>query len=182
MTVPPTFVAGDVLTAAQMNAVGQWLVTSGSFTAVTAVNVNNCFTSSYRNYRVQVHITAAAGAAQEIAFNLRVSASNGVTSYYNSRTGATYAAVSTIENINNSTRWFIGRSNGSTSIDGEGVFDIIVYAPQLAVRTFFGGTAADGSYAAVVGGYHDVETGYDGFSLNTSSNVTGIYRVYGLRD
>lgn len=53
MATPPTFTVGQVLTAAQMNAVGLWKV--GTFTASgtsRALVCDNVFTSDYENYLV----------------------------------------------------------------------------------------------------------------------------------
>jgi len=182
-----TFTTGEVLTAADTNtylanAYGV-LVTGGSFSGVSNVIVNNCFTSTYRNYRLVVHITAyTAAGAVEGQINLRASGTNSSVSYYNVRVGASYGAGNVLEAASNTTRWFVGRSNGSGSAGGANVFDINIFGPQIADRTWYSGTAADGNYVASVGGYHDVQTAYDGFQMTYGANITGTYRVYGLRD
>lgn len=182
MATPPTFTAGQVLTAAQMNKVGEWLVTSAAFTNVTTVSVNNCFTSDYRNYRIVVNLTQVQGAAaQEGQVLLRTGSTNSATNYYYARTGYSYAGVASNEVGNNTSRWFIGRSNGSGSADGENAFAITLYAPAATTRTWFVGSTADGSYAANVGGYHDIETAYDGFHfVYGNQTMSGVYYVYGL--
>lgn len=181
-----TFTTGEVLTAADTNtylanAYGV-LITGASFSGVANVIVNNCFTSTYRNYRLVVHVTAHTGSAVEGQINLRASGTNSSASYYYTRSGVTYGGVATNEVGSNTSRWFVGRSNGSASAGGSNAFDIVIYGPQVADRTWYGGSAADGSYACNVGGYHDVQTAYDGFQMTYSANITGTYRVYGLRD
>lgn len=54
MATPPSFTAGSVLTAAQMNAVGLWLVKSQavSTSGVTSVTLTNVFSSDFDAYRV----------------------------------------------------------------------------------------------------------------------------------
>ena len=168
-----------------LRPVGLEFVTSGSFSAVTSVIVNNCFTSSYRNYRLVVHTTANTGSAIEIQINLRASGTNSSASYYYSRTGTAYLnTVSTLESGNNTSRWYVGRSNGTSGGgSGAGAFDVVIYGPQIADRTWFTGTAADALYAAIVGGYHDVQTSYDGFQMSFGAqSLTGTYRIYGLSD
>ena len=50
MATPPTFSSGSVLTAAQMNAVGLWLVKTQTVgTAVSSVSVTDVFSSNYDN-------------------------------------------------------------------------------------------------------------------------------------
>ncbi len=46
----PSFSAGDILTAADMNAVGLWLVKTQTVgTAVASVTVTDAFSSTYDN-------------------------------------------------------------------------------------------------------------------------------------
>ena len=162
---------------------GMSLVTSATFTTVTAVTVNNCFTSAFRNYRLDVHLTATSGGAVEGQLLLRASGTNSTTTYYYGRTGYSYGGVAQAEVGSNSSRWFIGRSNGSSSAGGSNAFSITIFAPAIADRTYYMGNAVDSLYPASVGGYHDTATAYDGFNLSYGGqNMTGTYRIYGLRD
>ncbi len=53
MTTPPSFNVGGTLTAAQMNAVGLWLVKSQAVgTGVSSVTVTDAFNGDYDNYRI----------------------------------------------------------------------------------------------------------------------------------
>ena len=188
MATPPVFTAGAVLTAAQMNKVGEWLVSAGSFSAVSVVNIDNVFTSDYRNYRVVIEITATTGAAaQIISCQLRTGGTAATGSdYYFARSGYNWAGgTASADTGNASTYWFIPRSNGSGSVGGASSTSFTITSPNLAAPTWFTGSSVDGSYAAVIGGYHSLSTAYDGFNIATTTggtNVTGVYRIYGLRD
>jgi hypothetical protein len=188
MATPPTFTAGQVLTAAQMNKGGQWLVASAAFTTAGTVNVDNVFTSDYRNYRIDIEITATTGAgAQVISTQLRTGGTAATAAnYYYQRSGYSWSAGTIQADVGNAaTYWFIARSNGSGSINGASSSSITIMSPQLAAPTWFTGTIADGSYAGSVGGYHSLSTAYDGFNIATTTGgttITGVYRVYGLRD
>jgi hypothetical protein len=57
----PIFAAGDVLGAADMNAVGLWKITTQSLTG-TATNVVGCFSTNYDRYLIQVDELAFSGA------------------------------------------------------------------------------------------------------------------------
>lgn len=59
MATPPTFTSGEVLTAAQMNSIGSWKVTTYSFSGNTAPYVDNCFTSDFTNYKVYINMSSA---------------------------------------------------------------------------------------------------------------------------
>lgn len=183
----PVFASGDVLNASDMNAVGLWLVASGSFSGVASFNVDNVFTSDFRNYRIVVHNDQTTGAlAQIITTQLRVGGVAAATNYYNQRSGYNWATSAiNADTVNNGTYWFIIRSNGSGSIDGEGSCSFDLYSPALAVRTMYNGTSVDGQYGAVTNGYHNTATAYDGIGFATTTGgttMTGTYRIYGYRD
>lgn len=54
MATPPTFGSGDVLTAAQMNAIGMWQVGSTTATSGTTAQVLGCFTTDYDCYKIVI--------------------------------------------------------------------------------------------------------------------------------
>lgn len=78
MATPPTFTTGQVLTAAQMNSVGLWLVKTQTIgSGVASVTVTGAFSADYDNYIV----TISGG----------VSSANGSMSFQmNNSTGSTY--------------------------------------------------------------------------------------------
>ena len=188
-----TYTAGQVLTAASLNANfsfaagnGLTLVTAGTFSAVTTFTADNVFNATYRNYRVVVHNTQTTGAgAQAIGTNLRVGGVANNTTYFSARSGYQYTGAIAADVVNNGGYWFIQRANGSASSDGENACSFDVYGPALAANTFFSGTAVDGSYQASVAGYHNTATAYDGISVSLTAGattMTGIYRIYGYQD
>lgn len=185
MATPPVFTAGQVLTAAQMNKVGAWLVTNATFSAVSAVNVNNCFTSDFINYRVTWLIDASS-TSQNVAFRLRASGTDSSASYYFSGLAGNLAADTT---------GYFTRSNNATSAtvattfqNGQRYMDLTLYGPQLARATFFAGQYVSSNEFITynVGGGHNVATAYDGFSLlagaGSPATIGGEYWVYGLRE
>tara|TARA_R110000823_G_C15720281_1_gene478595 strand:- start:107 stop:691 length:585 start_codon:yes stop_codon:yes gene_type:complete len=189
------YTAGEVLTALSLNdnftvaagAGGLTFVTSGTFTTSALVNIDGCFTSTYRNYRVIVDITATTGAGgQVIATQLRASGTAASGANYNyARSGYSYAGAVQADVGTGGTYFFINRSNGSGSAGGASSTSVDYNAPQLAQPTWITGTQADGLYQGTVGGYHDLSSAYDGFNIQTTTGattITGIYRVYGYKD
>lgn len=185
MATPPDFTAGQVLTAAQMDKIGQWLVVNATFTAVSAVNVNNCFTSDYENYRLIFKVDASS-TSQNVAFRLRASGTDSTASYYFSGLAGNLAADTTA---------YFTRSNNASSATvattfqtGVRTMDLTVYGPQLARATFFSGwyTSSNEFINYNVGGGHNVATAYDGFSLlagaGSPATIGGEYWVFGLRE
>lgn len=181
MATPPDFSPGAILTAAQMDKIGMWLVTSATFTAVTVVNVNNVFTSDYRNYRVIVDITASS-TNQNVSLRLRASGTDSATTYYSSGIGGFNAATSYFTTVNN------GTSIGTlTTTSNDRIISLDFFSPQLARITNYTGTYSDTNGVAYnIGGFHNTASAYDGFTIlpgaGGAATLSGNYRVYGYRD
>ena len=65
----PSFSAGDVLAASDMNAVGLWLIDTRTATSGAALDVTDVFTSTYDNYRIiiqEARATATVGWSLEL--------------------------------------------------------------------------------------------------------------------
>ena len=178
MATPPTFGSGAVLTAAQMNSVGLWLVktqTVGS--AVASVTVSDVFSSDYDNYKI---IISGGAASTDVGFYMRLGAT--VAGYYSvyiytAYTGTTVAGF----NASNSSEW---NSIGSSSSAGHQV-SIDLLNPFLAKRTSYGGFNQNTTTnAGHVAGYLANTTSYTGFTIiPTSGTLTGgTIKVYGYRN
>ena len=57
----PVFTNGTVLPASDLNAIGNWKVTTYSFSSNTAPYIDNCFSSDYTNYKVFINMSSATG-------------------------------------------------------------------------------------------------------------------------
>ena len=165
-----------VLTADSTEATGlKWatssagalfFITSASLGATT--NVNNCFTSTYANYLIQLNITSATTNA-DVNFRLRASGSDAVTLYdvRGDTTASTAALVKIVSDTNT-----IGYAT------------INVAGPEIADRTT-GSILAHGlNTGTLAAGYrntfdHDANTQFDGFSIFSTATLTGTVRVYG---
>jgi hypothetical protein len=172
----PSFSAGEVLTAADMNALGLWLVSTTTVgTGVATVSVNNCFSANYNSYRVVWQsITASTGSN----FNLQL---NGITGNVYSAGGSftTYGSA-TLNGFGPaaSSAWIVGPANTFTA----GSIDI--YNPFNTLNKGFtgGGTSNSSQYA--FNGYANSTTSATGFSMIPSvGTITGgTIRVYGYRN
>jgi hypothetical protein len=179
LTLPAS--SGTVATQAYADTAGGLVhITTQSFSAVSSVSVNNCFTSTYTNYQIIIDsLTASTSAA--LRLRLRLAGTDSTTGNYDTR--GTFV---------NSSATGAYRSNGETAFD---VFALNsgfafgstmqVMGPQLAQNTNFAvsGIGRNGtpSSESVVGSLaHYVSTGYDGFTIYPSTgNITGTVRVYG---
>jgi hypothetical protein len=179
MATPPVFVAGQVLTAAQMNAIGMWEVkTETAFTSATTVTIDNIFTSDFRNYLIKIVGNATSGSG--VSSQLRVGGVAAATNYN----------VQSAEMIN-TTAWTVATSTAQTSFGtgsfaaAQGAIDLQIYAPAVAGQTNFLSTVSYAGATATVPGYqlrsgnHSTATAYDGIAINFTVAATGTYTVYG---
>lgn len=157
-------------------------ITQSSFSASSAVNVNNCFTSTYRNYKIIVNINSASADAQAVYIKMRASGTDSSASYY--WYGLEPNAGADTLYINRGSNVSTGNGIGYQGVNGLSS-SIEVWDPQLAQITHTAAQFASSltSIPAVVGfanGTHNVATSYDGFSLIPGSGtITGVVRVYG---
>lgn len=159
-----------------------------SFTACSEININNCFTSTYSNYRVLVTFDTVTA---NTTFNTRlrtVSGGYSTTAYY---AGGWYmytnsAGSGSSGNRHNASAWASAAGIGST--DARHTLEFEFRNPALAKRTgmFVRGNSQDGTspYAQMGSGWHDISSPYDGLTLFSDSGtiyLTGTIQVYGYR-
>ena len=164
-------------------------VTSGTFTAVTSVSLaTNTFTSTYRNYRIILEVTAVT-ALSTLTGRVRVSGTDKSDSgYYQMSTGLDLAG-NTANLLNNaSTSFALGKSNSQMSL----VLDFISPQVSSSYKNIQGSIVnVDGVVPAGIKGrsinaeyYNAVALQVDSFTLISSvaSSLTGIYRIYGYSE
>ena len=175
----------EQLTASDTNTylanAGLVYVTSATVgTAVSSVTVNNCFSSTYDNYRIIV-----SGGTASTNIDLWMTLGLSTTSYYGGVLYFGYASGSgTAGGLGqyNASEWRYTFNIGTTNTSG--VVDLI--APYLAKPT---GMMANYSVMNTSGsivisnGFHNSATSYTGFTLTCSGgNMTGqLITVYGYR-
>ena len=170
-------------TLATQASVGLVKIVDQSFTAVSTFSVNNCFSSTYASYLL---VGKIAGSAGNIALRFRYRAS-----------GTDYTTT------NYYSGGFRTRVNGTTATWNDSAADYSVFTylagstlnsiavnisdPYIAAQSAHHGTVtgsdATTQFAAVMGGYLDTTSLYDGFTLYTSSGtMTGTIRIYGYQN
>jgi hypothetical protein len=162
-------------TSATLGANGQV-----TFSAVTSLSLNGCFTADFDNYVVSISGTVNAN-SRSIGFQLRSSGSDA--------TGTDYTIQ--VLSVNNTT--VTGTRTTANSSLQIGYLDssypsgtwVSVYGPYLAQPTATRSTAVRGTSGAVIddrAATHSLSTSYDGFTvfINTD-NMTGALQVYGVR-
>jgi hypothetical protein len=177
----PDFSPGEVLTAAAMDSIGMWLVSTTTIgSAVASVTVTDAFSSDYDNYKIV--ISGGGGSAAGTTLNMTLGAT--ATGYYFGAIGMNFATASlTSLNGNNTTSWSRAGVSNPNTLNGE----IELFSPNLAKRTHYNGrylqTTTNGN-AVVSGGLLDDATQYTAFTLTPASGTItgGTIRVYGYRN
>jgi hypothetical protein len=194
MATPPDFYAGDVLTAAQMNAVGMWKITpTVSGTGVTVNSAGdvvltaapepyiNAFSADYRNYRIICQLTGFSGGAAALAVRMASGTTPNTTAanYRNVGYEAGYgSALGTINNNGSTAGWNVGRVDSSGQTSG---FIMDIQSPFASAYTQYSSVFRDWAISGYQSGYLQVVDSYNSFNprIGGTSTMTGIIQVFG---
>lgn len=188
----PSFNAGEVLNASDMNAVGLWRVTTctASFaggtggsvsngvvtigTNNTSITVNNAFSSLYDNYLIQVN---GGVGSTNVEVSLRLG-NTGNASHTWGLIYTTYATASAqaIRQQNVDFWQYVGRATTNTL-----TMACELRGPNLAKPTYMTANYAAEDAAGTIGGINTTTTQFTGFTIYPQlGNLTGgTIRVYG---
>ena len=178
MATPPDFVADQVLTAAQMNAVGLWLIKTETIgSAVATVTVTNAFSADYDNYRVIISKSDCSANNAAVFARLHAGATHDSAFGRVDYTGTASAGAHT----NSTSGSYVGftGSNNDTNL----AFDI--FGPFLAEYKNYAGHNGSGAFISYTGGVDKSATSRTNLTLTISGAGTltgGTVRIYGYRD
>lgn len=163
----------------QLNQVpGLSLVTTQTFSAASAVSVDNCFTSQYDNYRIAWRINKSAGAETRLRWRVAGADATGADHLRSqgsvTTTGTAGAYVATTETFHYLNAY-------STASHDAGFLD--AFSPAVATPTFgFYQSISDTAQYGFAAFKHNVSAAYDGFTLYPGSGtIAGSIYVYGYR-
>jgi len=172
----PSFTAGEVLRAADMNAVGLWLVKTQTIgNGVSSQAVTDAFSANYEAYLIQI-----SGGVSSATTTLGLRLGSKVTNYryqfcYGSWTNTPLAVGSVAAD----------RFEFAGSCDANGLtMSCTVINPQLAKATrVIGDSTQSGNYSGNMTGYDADITQYTGFTILPGSGTLtgGTIRVYGYQ-
>jgi len=175
----PVFSTGEVLRAADMNAVGLWLVKTQTVgTGVSSVTVTGAFSADYDNYQILF-----SGGSKSVAgtMNLQLGATG--VGYYNTWYGRDYLNNPVQNAASNATTTSVGVEGTTNGMDAIW----FINSPFLTTRTTYRGVTNSiqaGGYSYNFGGFVDNATSYTAFTLfvQTGTLTGGTIRVYGYRN
>ena len=178
MATPPTFSAGAVLTAAQMNAVGMWRVSTQSFSSASSVTFDDVFTTDFRHYRIVVDAIHSSTWTY-VWYRMRASGADNTASNYWYRT-AYFNAAWVFDNASATDKallMLVTTASNGIALD--------IFSPQLAQRTSFSGTQYDHNdpTTRIIGSGYSTTAQFDGIKIypNTGT-ITGTATIYGYND
>jgi len=180
----PTFAAGDVLGAADTNAIGWWKI--GSYTlSGTSTQLNNIFTSDYASYRL-VFSNLTSSTVDFITARL-VAGTTPNTSLVHFFSGLQVTTAGAVSGFGGASQSFWNTQLVGFTNPSGGILD--VYNPQTATVTSFTSqgvdTRTDGAPCRSGGGFHNSATSFQGLwlsTLNGGYTMGGTVRVYGYRN
>ena len=187
MATPPTFSSGAVLTAAQMNAVGMWKITSGTVTSGSSFDLTSVFTSDYDSYKLvltQIRTNVTGGSIQ---LRMLATTTPAIIGYYMGGTQVDIAlnSIATFRG-NNATLLETGATQGGNV---SGMTSVEIHSPVATQYTSFNGQAVDSRLGSAYGGISFTgqlgnTTSYNGIRVLLSANsfTNCNYKLYGYRN
>jgi hypothetical protein len=176
-----TFTTGEVLTASDTNTYlansGLTYITQATIgSGVSIVNIANCFSSTYDNYRITIRANSATGS---VAVLMQYGTGSPTVTNYKSFLNTPFVA------------WTSGAVTTVSATDGSfityghptnltGVSD--VYGPNLAVNTTSFGSYATDTNGGTTAGIQTSNTQFTSLHIATAATITGgTVTVYGYR-
>jgi hypothetical protein len=193
MAIRDNFVPGETLLAVDLNetfgskldtsaytAPGLILIATDTFSAVSSVSVNGCFSATYTYYKLVLELTSMAA---NVALRWRVGGTDNTASNYETSAGvnvvdAFVGFTSTGQTSHNVVGNVAGSTVGGAQLD---IFNPFGVAPTnalgLSVHHNANANLSTRSFR------HTTSTSFDGFTLFPgSSTISGNLRVYGYKD
>jgi hypothetical protein len=163
---------------------GLTLITKSPFTTVSSHSVNNCFTSTYANYKVLIKWTAQSADDVDLSLKLRLSGSDTTTNYGSQRLYAYSSSVASETDQLGTDEWPAGVAD--KDFPTAPFLEMEIASPQVATNTAM--VARQWGYTSqpfihFIGGRQASTTQFDGFTILASSGtMSGTVWVYGYQE
>ena len=167
-----------------VTGLGLVLIKTQPFAGAASASVDNCFSATYENYRIEISL----GQSVNAALNWRLRAAGvdaaGATYQWSGHDTNNTGTGGLISGGGTPTSWGLMIALGAVGTDQS--YSLTIQQPQRTALTLFNGTGyvryvAPGGVAFYIGGNYNATTSFDGFSIiPASGTITGTVRVYGL--
>jgi len=177
----PSFSVGEVLTAADMNAVGLWKINNTALTG-TGGNIANTFPSAYKRFRIVVSGNGTLATATSFYLQLRTGTTTAITNYDQSVVYETLGAGPLRVYTAGNGQWEIGGAGNNQNL-----LIVDLFQPNVAAVTVASarGTAwgTTGSFFSKHDLIHTTTTAYESLAWSVAGGTfTGNLTVFGYRD
>jgi len=180
LTADSTTATGLKWATAATSASGLTKIVTGDFSASAGVAINGCFTSTYKDYILEVISLNSGSNASSIFLQFQYSTSTvQATNYYS---GAYYMQSNGTAgnyNVSNGTKITLGTNTnlarGRYTVNISNVGNSSQYPTWTSI-----GNGANSDGVSITGGEVDSTNTYTGLYLSGAANITGTYTVYGL--
>jgi hypothetical protein len=165
-------------TYAPVAAGGLVLINTTSFSAASTISLNNVFSATYDNYKIQITLSSTTDADLQIRLRASGTDNSTASSYNNQRLLATSTTVAGIRQTDSYFRSINVRDNDFNALD------FTFFRPFLTKPTLMNGLVTYGENSGsglqfFVGG-HNQTVSYDGFTF-FGPTITGTVSVYGYK-
>lgn len=181
----PSASSGGLAISASGNVTGAGLdlITTQSFSAVSSVSINNCFSGDYDNYRVLVQAVGSTASATPLQIRLRVSGSDSAASYsdaivYGNSGGGPSQEISGLSQM---PIGYIANATTSYSVSTAEIMG--PFGSQATSFAILGGGFGTTTTAYMTGvGFHGIASSYTGLTLfPATGTITGFVSVFGYK-
>jgi hypothetical protein len=178
----PVFASGDVLNASDMNNVGMWKTAAVTFSGSAGVEVQNCFSGDYTNYKVLITYWGSAGTNTQFQYMTGTNTRDTNATY--DRWGYYWTTGIVGFNATSTTSSFL--ANHFTAAKNFSTAELTVFQPFVAnVNTVahMHSWSGDSGLAAYLDHSKVSNSQFTGlYFFPTSGTVTGTITVYGMRN
>jgi hypothetical protein len=167
--------SGTAAAWAAASVAGFTLITTETFSAVSSISINNCFTSTYDNYLILLAITSQSTNPQVVSIRFRVSGADNSTSNYSR--GEIF-----IDYTSNTVNGGAGNNQDNFPLGNQTapvLSSVLLLGPNLSQKTGIQANVMGDTRHLASGGMFRATTVFDGFSIYVSGTITGNLSVYG---
>jgi hypothetical protein len=153
-----------------------------TFTTQSSVSVNGCFTSTYKNY--YINISGTSGFNANLDFRLRASGTDLTSSSYHWSLFGNSSDDGTVGTANSDGGTSFRIDEIATRTFGQQIWLFNPFATEyklMNTRNFRQRSTGDTKHSTSGGGIN-VNTSYDGFTIFASQTFSGTIRVYGYKN
>jgi hypothetical protein len=151
-----------------------------TFSGVSSLSINGCFTSNYDHYRLIIDFTCSA--TGRVSSRLRVGGTDNTTASSYANQVLTVNSTTVTGGRTTTDKWDDFLSMNSTR---RNAYSVDIYSPSTAVPTQFsaiGNYSLTESSAQFVTGSHNQSTAYDGMTfIPNTGTIAGSLAVYGYK-